>query len=204
MPIKVKGRNVKLLKQRKLISKSDGIDEERKYIIEMKSPDEITDDYKILILSDWFFKTMFLNENRKEYSCLLLSYLLNIPYDELLSKLEFGKNELDKRKNSLKGERADFIAYINGAAIEIEINCNDSIKTLEKNMDRLYSKEVKRGGKYYYRQSILVNINNFAFKGKEEVKYICYITDNDNEAITDKKILTYNLLWRLQAYQKNK
>ncbi len=52
MPIKVKGRNVKLLKQRKLISKSDGIDEERKYIIEMKSPDEITDDYKILILSD--------------------------------------------------------------------------------------------------------------------------------------------------------
>ena len=54
---------------------------------------------------------------------------MNIPYDELLSKLEFGKNELDKRKNSLKGERADFIAYINGEAIEIEINCNDSINS---------------------------------------------------------------------------
>ena len=193
MPVNVIGRDITFLKEKTLISKKEGIDKEHKYIIKMKKPEEITEDYKIPILSDCFFKTMFLNEGRKKYSCLLLSYLLNIPYDKLLENLEFGKNELDKRKNISKGEKADFIAHIDDATIDIEINCNNRIEILERNieyMDRLYSKTIKIGDKkYHYTQSILININNFAYKGKEKVKYICYLTDDDNDAITDKKII---------------
>ena len=40
---------------------------------------------------------MFYNTNRLKYSCKLLSYYLNIPYEELLKSLSLGKNELDKR-----------------------------------------------------------------------------------------------------------
>lgn len=159
----------------------------------MKKPEKITEDYKMPILSDCFFKTMFLKEGRKKYSCLLLSYLLNIPYDKLLESLKFGKNELDKRKNISKGEKADFIAHLDDATIDIEINCNNRIEILERNieyMDRLYSKTIKIGDKkYHYTQSILISINNFAYKGKEKVKYICHLTDDDNDAITDKKII---------------
>ena len=53
---------------------------------------------------------MIYNTNRLKYSCKLLSYYLNIPYEELLKSLSLGKNELDKRNINNKGQRADYIA----------------------------------------------------------------------------------------------
>lgn len=192
MSLKVRNDNTTFLKSRDTMKKSEGIDQNHKYIIPMKPLDTITEKEKFSIFSDSMFKTMFANENRKKYACKLLSYILDISYEELLKTLEFGKNELDKRKEKEKGERADFVAYINNSAIDIEINCNDKIETLERNieyMNRLYSKKVEKGKRYDYRQSLLININNFAYKGKEQVKYISYLKDNENEALTDKLIV---------------
>lgn len=192
MPLKVKNDNTTFLKSRDRMKKTEGIDKNHPYIIPMKPLDEMTENEKISIFSDSFFKTMFGSENRKKYACKLLSYILDISYEELLKNLELGKSELDKKKEKEKGERADFVAVVGNSAIDIEINCNDSVATLERNieyMNRLYSKLVRRGTKYHYRQSLLININNFAYKGKEKVKYICYLKDDENEALTDKLIV---------------
>lgn len=192
MPLKIRNDKTTFLKSRDTMKKSEGIDQDHKYIISMKPLEKITEKEKFSIFSDSMFKTMFANENRKKYACKLLSYILDTSYKELLKTLEFGKSELDKRKEREKGERADFVAYINRSAIDIEINCNDKIETLERNieyMNRLYSKLVEKGKQYNYRQSLLININNFAYKGKEKIKYVCYLKDNENEALTDKLIV---------------
>ena len=54
MPVNVIGRDITFLKEKTLISKKEGIDKEHKYIIKMKKPEEITEDYKIPILSDYY------------------------------------------------------------------------------------------------------------------------------------------------------
>lgn len=192
MPLKVRNDQTAFLKSRDTMKKSEGADKDHKYIISMKPLDKMTGKEKLSIFSDSMFKTMFANENRKKYACKLLSYILDISYEELLKTLQFGKNELDKRKEREKGERADFVAYVNNSAIDIEINSNDKVETLERNieyMNRLYSKLVEKGEQYDYRQSLLININNFAYKGKEKIKYVCYLKDSENEALTDKLIV---------------
>lgn len=80
---------------------------------------------KISLLYDPMFKTMFMNEKRLKYSCKLFSYFLNVSYETLLKNLKLGKNELDKHKEKSKGERADYVAVINGTYLNLEINNND-------------------------------------------------------------------------------
>ena len=65
--------------------------------------DNHTSREKISILFDGMWKAMIYNTNRLKYSCKLLSYYLNIPYEELLKSLSLGKNELDKRNINNKG-----------------------------------------------------------------------------------------------------
>ena len=89
---------------------------------------------KISLLYDSMFKTMLMNENRLKYSCKLFSYFLNVNYETLLKKLRLGKNELDKNKEKSKGERADYVAVINGAYLNLEIN-NDGPYIMERNQE---------------------------------------------------------------------
>ncbi len=186
MTVHIKNNHTTFLKDRSLISKTDP---DYKYTIKLKHLDDMNENEKISIFSDSMFKTMMTNSTRKKYSCKLLSYILEVPYEVLLKELTFGNNELKVRD---KGERADFVAHVSDSSIDIEINCSAKLHLLERNIDymnRLYSRDNKIGSKYNYKQSILININNFAYQGKDKVKYIHYLKDEENEALTDKLIV---------------
>ena len=189
MTVHIKNNHTTFLKDHPLISKTDP---DYKYTIKLKHLDDMNENEKISIFSDSMFKTMMTNSTRKTYSCKLLSYILDVPYEVLLKELTFGNNELDKKKVRDKGERADFVAHVSDSSIDIEINCSAKLHLLERNIDymnRLYSRDNKIGSKYNYKQSILININNFAYQGKDKVKYIHYLKDEENEALTDKLIV---------------
>lgn len=177
--LKIKNENIQRLYENKVTRKYSMILERN---IENK---------KASLLSDTMFKCMFVHENRLKYSCKLLAYYLNISYEELLKVLKLGKNELDKKQETDKGERADYIAFIHDSIINIEVNCNDSLEALERNMEyayRLYSKKVKRGSNYKYSQVIQFNINNFAFENNDKTVDIYYIQNKDGIVLTDKII----------------
>ena len=90
---------------------------------------------KISILSDSMFKTMFQNENRLKFSCKFLSYFLDTTYEELLDNIHLAKNESDKKREKDKGERCDYVANINGTYVNIEVNNNSSLETMERNIE---------------------------------------------------------------------
>ena len=144
------------------------------------------------ILSNTMFKTMFYNTKRIKYSAKLLSYYLDISYEELLNNIKLVKSELDKEYNDSKEERSDYVAEINNSKINIEINNNDSIETMERNMEyafRLYGEKIKIGKKYKdnYNQVIQININNFSFIGNDKIVDI-YSFQNEEGIVLNNKI----------------
>lgn len=149
---------------------------------------------KISIMSDAMFKTMFYNENRLKYSCRLLSYFLNVSYDDLLKHLRLSKSEVDKDNNNEKNQRCDYVADIFGTSINIEVNMNDKVQTLRRNMHyshRLFSKKVKSSSDekdYEYTQVVQVNINNFSFKGNDKIVDI-YVPRNNEGLVLDDSII---------------
>lgn len=146
---------------------------------------------KISILSDTMFKAMFYDENRIKYSCKFLSYFLNITYEQLLSTLKLSKNELDKGKEKSKGERSDYVARIGNSFANIEVNCNDSIQTMERNMDyahHIYYIKIQVGSQYHYTQVIQFNLNNFSFKGNDKIFDSYYIQNEEGILLNDKLI----------------
>ena len=160
---------------------------------------------KISLMSDTMMKAMFQNESRIKYSAKLLSYFINVSYEELLKNMHLDKNELDKEKEFSKGERADFVANIGDAKISIEVNNNSEAKTMERNIDyvnRLHSSKVKRGKtkekeEYEFTNTIQLNINNFAFVGNDKIIDI-YGIQND-EKIRLRTFLTQLCLRKIQV-----
>lgn len=147
---------------------------------------------KISILSDSMFKTMFQNENRLKYSCKFLSYFLDATYEELLNNIHLAKHELDKKQEKDKNERCDYVAYLKGTYINIEVNNNSSLETMERNIEylmRLYARKVKRGEKYEYTPSISFNLNNFSIKGNDKIIDIYAIQNKEGILLTDKIII---------------
>ena len=57
-------------------------------------------------------KAMFQNENRLKYSAKFLSYFIDLDYEVILKNIYLAKNELDKEKESSKGQRCDYVAVI--------------------------------------------------------------------------------------------
>ena len=156
--------------------------------------DSLKEGEKISILSDSMMKTMFQNEERIKYSVKLLSYFLDISYEELLKNTVLVKNELDKKNEPLKNRRADYVANIKGSISNIEVNNNGSLETLERNMEyahRLYASKVKRKNnnkKDNYQQIIQLNINNFSFIGNDNVVDIYFIQNDNLIKLSDKLI----------------
>ena len=153
---------------------------------------ELKEGEKITIFSDRMFKTMFQNENRLKYSAKLISYYVDIDYEELLKNIRLGKNELDKKKKKNKGERCDYVASINNSTINIEVNNNANIKTLERNIEyafRLFSKYVTEGkNKDQYTQVIQLDINNFSFQGNKNIVDVNAIQNKAGLLLTEKLI----------------
>ena len=175
-----------------------GLDNPSIYDRELDSADRIKlkkrkKGMKISLLYDPMFKTMMMNENRLKYSCKLFSYFIDVSYETLLKKLKLGKNELDKEKVTSKGERADYVAVIKGTYLNLEINNNDEPYIMERNQEyahRLFSKKNKSGEDYLYTQVIQISINNFAFKGRNEVINIHCDQDSQREIYNNKLIFT--------------
>ena len=154
---------------------------------------EIDETKKISIISDSMFKTMIYNENRIKYAARLISFFVDVSYEELLKHLKLQKSDFDKKLDKEKNERGDFVAEFNGTSIGIEVNNNDSLEVMERNMEyahREYSKKVDRfdKGKYSYKQIIQLNINNFSFKEKKEIFDIYVLRDKKGTVMSDKII----------------
>ena len=162
----------------------------KEYVLEL--PRYIKKGQKISILSDTMLKAMFQNENRLKYSAKFLSYFIDLDYEVILKNIYLAKNELDKVKESSKGERCDSVAVIDNTSLNIEVNNNSSLEILERNIEyayRLYSKKIKRGEREYdYTQVIQFNLNNFSFKGNDKIIDI-YGVKNDSDLTLSDKII---------------
>ena len=162
----------------------------KEYVLEL--PRYIKKGQKISILSDTMLKAMFQNENRLKYSAKFLSYFIDLDYEVILKNIYLAKNELDKEKESSKGERCDYVAVIDNTSLNIEVNNNSSLEILERNIEyayRLYSKKIKRGEREYdYTQVIQFNLNNFSFKGNDKIIDI-YGVKNDSDLTLSDKII---------------
>ena len=180
---------IKNLKERSIlnlaITTKNAIKDNR---LELLKPGE-----KLGATNDAMWKTMFNNENRKKYTCKLLSCILDISYDELFNNLHYGKEILDKEKYHSKGEMVDFVAIIDGVAVGIEVNCTE--KT-ERNIDyatRLYHRYVTIDNKRYeFTKTIQISLNNYSFKGREDITEEVFTLRNDKgDWLTDKLQFMY-------------
>ena len=162
----------------------------KEYVLEL--PRYIKKGQKISILSDTMLKAMFQNENRLKYSAKFLSYFIDLDYEVILKNIYLAKNELDKEKESSKGQRCDYVAVIDNTSLNIEVNNNSSLRVLERNIEyayRLYSKKIKRGEREYdYTQVIQFNLNNFSFKENDKIIDI-YGVKNDSDLTLSDKII---------------
>ena len=160
------------------------------YPVSKKNVVEITklkEGEKASIVSNTMFKTMFQNKNRIKYSAKLLSYILDISYEELLKSIRLYKNDIDKEYNSDKTQSCDYVAEIKGSYVNIEVNNNSSIETMERNiqyLNTMYAKNIEKGSEYEYQQVIQINLNNFSFRGKEKEIEIYGIKNEEGEVLT--------------------
>ena len=160
----------------------------KKYAIKLE---ELKEGEKISIVSDIMFKAMFQTIGREKFPSRLLSYYTRYSYEELLENLVFEKNELDKVVANKKGLRCDFVGRIVNTKLNIEINNNSSLETMERNMDygfRLYASKVKNDTDYDYVSVIQFNINNFSIKGDDKIVDVFTIQNNEGVSLTDKLI----------------
>ncbi len=145
------------------------------------------------IVSDTMFKTMFQTEKRIKYSAY--SLLTKLKYEELLRNMKLITNELTKKRRNAKGERSDFVAKINGAYINIEVNNNKDIKTYERNLGyvfKLYYQNIS-GEEYDFNMVFQINFNNFAYKESKKIIDVFYIRNKEGIVLT-KKIVIINVV----------
>lgn len=165
-----------------------GVRKPNKYEVKLE---KLKEGEKISILSDTMLKAMFQNSNRLKYSAKFLSYFLDLSYEEILNSIHLSKNDLDKNKERDKGLRCDYVGVIGDTSLNIEVNNNSSIETLERNMEyahRLYSRKVKRGSNYTYTQVIQFNLNNFAFHGDDKIVDTYYIKNEEGRKLNNRII----------------
>ena len=158
----------------------------KKYAVKLRKAKQ---DEKYPIVFDGMFKTMFQDERKIKYACKLISYLIDVPYEELLKNLKLVKNEANKNKSSDRNLRCDFIAEIGNSKINIEINNNSSQSVMERNLEyanRLYV-PVENAKNKEYMQVIQINLNNFAYENiKDTVDY--YFLQNKKGVLLTEKL----------------
>ena len=155
-----------------------------KYVVEIN---KLKKGEKASIVSNTMFKTMFQNKSRIKYSAKLLSCILDVSYEELLKNIKLYKNDVDKEYKKDKGQSCDYVVVINGSYVNIEVNNNSSVVTMERNiqyLNSIYAVKVESGNKYEYSQVIQINLNNFSFKGKEKEMEIYSIQNEEGEMLT--------------------
>jgi len=161
----------------------------KKYAVKLT---KLKEGEKISIFSDIMFKTMFQTTGREKFPSKLISYYTNYSFEELMENLVFEKNELDKTVANKKGLRCDFVGNIDGIKLNIEINNNSSLETMERNMEytfRLYASKVRSDSEYEYTKVIQLNINNFSINEEEKIIDVFTIQNKEGVSLTDKIII---------------
>ena len=162
------------------------------YFIKLR---ELKEGEKVSIISDVMFKTMFQNSSRMKYSAKLISYFVDVSYEELLKNLKLTQNDFNKEKYYSKGERGDYVADLNGVNINIEINNNFHDYIFERNLEyvlKLYNKNVKKSkfkSSYKYTQVLQINFNNFYYREHLEDTIKIFTVNDGKVKYTDKIVI---------------
>lgn len=162
----------------------------KKYKKDLKKSNEV---YKLSIVNDSMFKALFGNPARIKFPARLISYLLDVPFETLLENMKVAASDVPKEKEKSANQRSDLVCELEDKVIIIEMNNNDRIETMHRNIDYMfkqYNRDVQTSKDYNkYRQSILINLNNFTFKGIDEIYTISYIKDENGIVLTDRLII---------------
>ena len=153
--------------------------------------------YRIPLVSDVMFRTMFFNETRKKYGCYLIALLLNQDFNEVFENTTLIKPTVDEEKADKSRKTVDYLCRIDGVLVNVEMNKNKTRTNLERNLDymfRLHGGGMKIGDDDNYECCIQINVNNFAFEGKDEVldEYMIVNLSNIDEIYTNK-VHIYNI-----------
>ena len=143
----------------------------------------------IPIINDEMFKTLFSREENIKFPCKLLSYILDISYEELLEHLHFTKNETGKKKKEETSYRQDLVVEINGMVINIEMNNNPSEIVRERNLSYLFRLREDRKNKEEYQPVIQVNLNNFCYQGETSTREDFCLLNGKGLIYTEKMII---------------
>ena len=124
----------------------------------------------IPITSDCMFKTIFGRKENIKFPCKLLSYILDMSYEDLLNNLKFTKNETGKEKKEDSNYRQDLVVTLDDISINIEMNNNSSEEIRERNISYMMRLREDRKNKKNYNQVIQVNLNNYCYKEDDIIR----------------------------------
>ena len=171
-----------------------------------KKEDKITFNTKefIPITSDCMFKVIFGREENIKFPCYLLSYLIDMSYEELLDKLKFTKNETGKEKKSDSTYRNDLVLDIDGVIINVEMNNNNTEEIRNRNISYLMRLREDRKNKLEYHQVIQVNLNNYCYKEDTCVRRDFLLSSKDDVILTNKIVIIDIYLPNIKKKMYNK
>ena len=157
----------------------------------------------IPITSDNMFKTLFAREEYIKFPCKLLSYLIDISYEELLKRLHFTKNETGKKSNTEKSYRNDLVVKIDNTTINIEMNNNNGKDIRDRNFEYLMR---IRGDKRSreYNQVIQVNLNNYSYDNDSTIRRDFAVMSKDNILLTNNIVVIDIYLPNIKNKRYNK
>ncbi len=181
------------------------INKEFKY--ELKSSKELQSNDIIPMVSDTMFHIMLGSEKNKKFLCYFLSLVLKRNYQEIYDNIKFIKNEIDNDNYYDAKKTLDLIIKLDGKLYNIEMNNLYRKESLERNIDyagELYKSDRKRGRNYHYMYVFQINMNNFTFSDRKEVKDIFMLRNESGEILTDKIKIMHIYLPKIREKYYNK
>ncbi len=89
---------------------------------------------KISMISDTMFHTLFQREEYIKFPCKLLSYIIDLSYEELLECLSFSKTETGRETEGDYQYRNDLVVNVEDTKVIVEMNNNDHPRIRERNI----------------------------------------------------------------------
>lgn len=143
---------------------------------------------------DLIFKKMWGDPNGIDRLSILLSKILNIPYNVLKNNVELIDTEKRINKKDDKFQKNDILVHINlsiNEKVNIEMNVTWSKWLIDRNITyiaNLFSNQLKKNEKYINLEPIIqINFNTFSVDSKQQNiidKY--YIQNNRGNKLTEK------------------
>ena len=158
----------------------------------------------IPITSDCMFKAIFGRKENIKFPCKLLSYLIDMSYEELLANLKFTKNETGKEKKEDSNYRQDLVVTLDDVSINIEMNNNSSEEIRERNISYMMRLREDRKNKKNYNQIIQVNLNNYCYKDDSSIRRDYLLMDNEQNILTNKIVIIDIYLPNIKKKMYNK